>query len=310
MPPAIVSCSRRSDVPALHARWLMRRVRAGWVDVTNPMNARQVRRVSLQRDDVAGLVLWTRWPAPLWSWHSEICDRLGPPLWLITLNNYPRVLEPRSPPAPRVVEQMQRLAIRDGCEAVHWRYDPIVVSSRTPPAFHVDNFGQLARALRGATRHCHVSFVDLHYRKTQRRLTALAATGVQTQETDRAQRRSLVRQLAALGREEGIEVLACCAQDLCDPPQLDLDGEEPTGVRAAGCVEMAWLRALRGDTTPDPPSRPTRPGCLCQASVDIGAYDTCSLGCVYCYATRSDAAGRDGRRRVDVGAPNLRPNSG
>lgn len=30
--------------------------------------------------------------------------------------------------------------------------------------------------------------------------------------------------------------------------------------------------------------RPTRPECGCAESVDIGRYDTCPHGCVYCYA--------------------------
>jgi DNA repair photolyase len=30
--------------------------------------------------------------------------------------------------------------------------------------------------------------------------------------------------------------------------------------------------------------RGNRPGCECAQSVDIGEYDTCPHGCVYCYA--------------------------
>ncbi|HEY0836166.1 MAG TPA: DUF1848 family protein, partial [Azospirillum sp.] len=35
-----------------------------------------------------------------------------------------------------------------------------------------------------------------------------------------------------------------------------------------------------------------RPGCLCAESRDIGAYDTCPHGCVYCYAVSSRATAR------------------
>jgi hypothetical protein len=41
---------------------------------------------------------------------------------------------------------------------------------------------------------------------------------------------------------------------------------------------------------------PTRDGCGCCESVDLGAYDTCGFGCAYCYATQ----------HPDLGLANLR----
>jgi len=45
---------------------------------------------------------------------------------------------------------------------------------------------------------------------------------------------------------------------------------------------------------PGPPlaDQPSRDGCGCVASVDIGAYDSCSHGCLYCYANRSPEGAR------------------
>ena len=58
----IISASRRTDIPAFYAEWFVRRVRAGYCDVPNPMNPRQVARVSLLPEKVDAIVFWTRSP--------------------------------------------------------------------------------------------------------------------------------------------------------------------------------------------------------------------------------------------------------
>lgn len=58
----IISASRRTDIPAFYAEWFVRRVRAGYCEVPNPMNPRQVARVSLLPEEVDAIVFWTRSP--------------------------------------------------------------------------------------------------------------------------------------------------------------------------------------------------------------------------------------------------------
>jgi len=309
----IISASRRTDLPALHARWLMARLRAGHVDAVNPMNAHQIQRVSLTPADLDALVLWTRHPRPLRPYFGEIADRCGPPLWLVSITGYPRALEPRTPAVAPVVDELQALASRFGAATLHWRYDPIVLSSLTPASFHEERFATLAASLEGAVEACHISFVDRDYRKTARRFAALARSGVRLDDPDLATRRALAARLAASGEANGIRVTSCCEHDL-DPAIDGASGDlfSPTiatAVRAGACIDLAWVRRATGRQTIAASPRPTRSHCRCCASKDIGAYDTCSMGCVYCYATRSDAAGRAGRRAVDAEAEALGPRS-
>jgi hypothetical protein len=59
------------------------------------------------------------------------------------------------------------------------------------------------------------------------------------------------------------------------------------GIEKGRCVDIDTVCRLRPDVTEELKRRPTREQCGCIESVDIGAYDTCPLGCSYCYATRN-----------------------
>ena len=50
-----------------------------------------------------------------------------------------------------------------------------------------------------------------------------------------------------------------------------------------------------------------RPGCLCAESRDIGAYDSCPHGCVYCYAVRAPKMAKARFRAHDADADVLVP---
>jgi hypothetical protein len=99
---------------------------------------------------------------------------------------------------------------------------------------------------------------------------------------------SLQRELFAPTAEQKIATSA--AMQECDQSKYL--------VRAAACIDVNWIHATHPGIDRRLKHQATRPGCLCLAAKDIGAYDTCSLGCSYCYATRSDQAGRAGCRAL------------
>jgi len=48
----IISCSRRTDIPAFLMDWVIDRIQIGYVDVVNPFNLNQISRASLKPEDV------------------------------------------------------------------------------------------------------------------------------------------------------------------------------------------------------------------------------------------------------------------
>ena len=44
----IISCSRRTDIPAFLMDWVIEKIKLGYVDVVNPFNQKQISKVSLK----------------------------------------------------------------------------------------------------------------------------------------------------------------------------------------------------------------------------------------------------------------------
>ncbi len=174
----IISASRRTDIPAFYTPWLMNRIAAGYCTVPNPFNRNQVTRVSLLPEEVAAIVFWTRNPRPLLARLDELDARGFRYYFQYTILDYPRALEPKTPPVDAAVRTFRALADRLGPARVIWRYDPIVLSLATDADFHRQRFAAIARQLRGSTQRVVVSVMD-HYKKIAGRLQALAAQGIE-----------------------------------------------------------------------------------------------------------------------------------
>jgi hypothetical protein len=266
----IVSASYRTDIPAFYATWFRRRLAAGFAMVASPYGGPPY-RVGLGAGAVDGFVLWTRNIAPLEPHLSEIAAR-APFIVQYTVTGYPRALEAATPPAEAAIARIHALARCWGGRAAVWRYDPIVISDLTPPSWHESNFATFAAAIAGATDEVIVSFMS-PYRKTARNLDAAARRhGFAWRDPEPAEKRALLCRLAAIAAAHGIGL------SLCTQPELAIPG-----AGAARCVDATRLSDVAGRPLA---ARDTghRPGCLCAESRDIGAYDTCPQGCVYCYA--------------------------
>ena len=270
----IISASYKTDIPTFYGEWFMRRLRAGYCKMVNPYS-RQVYRVALDRQAVQGLVFWTKNVAPFLKHMPEVRERGFPFVVQYTINGYPRQLETAVVDPEKSVETAWRVRELFGPLALVWRYDTIVLSSLTPLEFHIENFRRLASRLGGATNEVVVSFAQL-FKKTKRNMDSAAQeAGFRWSNPSDDEKRNLLRSLLRVAREHRMLVSVCSQRSLLIE-----------GTRDARCVDAQRLTELAGSGV-RARLKGNRKECGCFESRDIGEYDTCPHGCVYCYAVQN-----------------------
>lgn len=289
----IVSASYRTDIPAFYGEWFRQRLAAGVVRVRNPWGG-GVSELRLDPAAVDGFVFWTRNVDPFLGTLEALRAADRPFVVQFTATGYPRALERSVIDRARAIAQIRDLAARFGRRAVVWRYDPVLITDATPPAFHRERLAVMAAELTGAVDEVVLSFAT-PYRKTR---SNLARAAIAWRDPEPAEKRALLADLAGLAIAAGLRPTLCAQPDVLT-----------TGLAPAACIDAGRLSDLAGRPVGGR-TRGNRPGCRCAEARDIGAYDTCPHGCVYCYAVgRTDTARRN-QRAHDPAADTLDPRYG
>jgi len=271
----IVSASYRTDIPALYGAWFQQRLAEGFCVVGNPYRPNTPpRRVLLTRDTVEGWVFWTKNLAPFWSVLLELDQQHWPFYVQFTITGTGRDLEPGVPNWHRSVTICERFTRTFGRNRLVWRYDPIVVSQHFSPEWHAQHFETLVQMMAPYT-HTVVFSIAHPYPKIHRRMAEAVPGWNPMPQLDG---QALLAHLTQLALQYGVQPQLCA-----QPEYLPLDG-----LAAARCVDLQRLETIAGTSLNISPARSAnRSGCLCAPSIDIGAYDTCTQGCAYCYAVNS-----------------------
>ncbi len=284
----IISCSRRTDIPALYADWLFTRIQEGYACVRNPMNHLQVSKIRLTPDVADGFVLWTKNPAPMLPRLHELRDYAY--YFQFTLTPYGKDIEPNLPVKIKLLNTFHHLSDQVGPHRVIWRYDPILINDTWTVDTHLRTFEMMARLLAGKTYKVVISFLNTDYRNARRNAQLLKARPL----SDQA-KRDMAKQLSQIAGECGMEMSACAQT-------IDLSESE---VAPAHCVDGDLFETLLGCRLDVRKDTNQRPACGCVQSTDIGMYNSCSNACRYCYANYSPSEIARNRQRHDPKSPLL-----
>jgi hypothetical protein len=292
----VISASRRTDIPAFHAEWFINRIRSGHVGVLSPFGGGKS-EVSLAAEDVIAVVFWTKNARPILQHLGELRSSGYCFTFLYTINNYPISLEPRVPDLGHTVQVLNSLIERFPGPILRWRYDTIVLTDILDRKWHMENFRKLCGILSKYSRECIFSFCD-YYKKTIRNMELFAPAHVRPDEAFCVE---MAGEMAELADEHGIS-LASCAHDYLVSSR----------VAKARCIDPDLLLRVADSVEKKEAVKklkisPTRKECGCAASFDIGAYDTCYHGCVYCYANASPTRALDCRPVSDPASYCLDP---
>jgi len=303
----IISASRRTDIPRYFAKFFAERRRAGYVEFRNAFGGKG--SASLREEDVLGYLFWTRFARPFADNLRALRDEGVPHVFQYTITGYGRDLEPQTPSTARAIEDFQSVSSRLPDPAcIQWRYDPVIVSDTYDFAWHLENFASLASQIAQATGVVNTSLIE-PYRKTIRRV---ADATVHYREIDPTRHKSvanrypaltqagesthqLLRELGNIASEHSMELRACSNPELRLPVSQCCSAEmfAPYGEQLNR--ELADLRR-----------RPSREGCRCLESVDIGMDNTCLAGCKYCYVLVSHESAVNNFRRHDPNGISIR----
>lgn len=284
----ILSVSRRTDIPAYYSDWFLNRIKEGYICVRNPMNVHQVSKIDINPEFVDCIVFWTKNASPMLDRLDALSDYKY--YFQYTITGYGKDIEPNVPNKKNIIlPNFKALSEKIGTDRMIWRYDPIMFSRKYTPEYHLKAFGQISETLQGYTKKCVISFVD-KYAKNSKNIAKANAY-----ELPEDKLREFAGKLAAIAKENGM-VTATCAE------KLDLQN---CGIEHNCCIDKRLIEKIIGLSIQVKKDKAQREECGCMESMEVGSYNTCLNGCIYCYANYSRESVNKNFAKYDPNSPIL-----
>ncbi len=309
MEPVIISASRATDIPAFYSDWLISRVKAGYLRWKNPFNG-QLQDVSFAKTRL--FVFWSKNPFPMLKKLSFLDEKGYNYYFQFTLNDYEQEnWEKNLPSLQQRLKTFIELSELIGKQKVIWRFDPLILSAKLHSDELLKRIENIGDQLFPYTNRLVISFIDIEiYQKVKRNLNALPDN---IQEIDTNTMHYFARELMRLNQKWNLKIATCaekidlqqygiehnrCIDDRliielfsADTELMNFLGYRPTD-QTDFLTDQNEKSAYSYEKLKD---KGQRKFCGCIKSKDIGQYNTCPNGCVYCYANLGK--GLDSKKR-------------
>lgn len=281
----IINTGCRTDIPAFYAKWLMNRIREGYVLVRNPYNPSQVTKYNLSTKVVDCLAFCTKNPEPMLTYLDEL--DMYKQYWFVTITPYGKDIEPNVPDKKKIMESFKKLSNHIGVDAIGWRYDPIFIGNGFDVNKHIECFEKMAKELKGYTYNCTISFLDV-YEKVKRNAPNINPPTKEEQI-------EIAKAFSKIGKENNMVIHACCEKTYLSQ----------YGLQCNGCMSQEIVEKAINNTLHPPKRKNIRQECNCLMGNDIGAYNTCGHLCKYCYANANKQFVIENMKKHDNNSPFL-----
>lgn len=269
----VLFISGRTDILTYYSNWLIKRIRAGYVDTRNPYNPNLVSRINFSNVDI--VVFCTKNPHPFIKYLDEAQKLLNnvPFIFHVTMTLYNDDIEPIIGKIKKdVIEDIKYLSTRYGKDRIFVRYDPIFKSKRYTIDYHIKAFNKLVTSLNGYVGNIVISFIDL-YKNVLHNKRILKLEEINDDDLNK-----LASEFGKIAKENNINIFTC--------------GEKMKlleyGFIKGACLSKSYATSLMNELGKSvkfkKQSNRKNSYCECVEMVDIGAYNCCLSKCKYCYA--------------------------
>ncbi|MEE9377884.1 MAG: DUF1848 family protein [Candidatus Lokiarchaeia archaeon] len=277
----IISCSRRTDIPAFLMEWVIHRIKDGYVDVVNPFNRKQVSRISLNPNDVRCFVWWSKnfgeW-INTYTNNKDLFDSYRGHTFQFTINSPSELEKYINVSLDERFKQLEWLVKEFGLSTINYRYDPIIFYKKKSSNIILNNLGKFKLIIEKVSnigiREMIFSFATI-YSKVKNRMNARGYIPI---DPSLEKKKEILSELKQICNNMDIQMKACCQPNL-----LEIEG-----IEQAHCIDAYKIEQLIDEKIPKIRDTGQRKDCGCFKSKDIGGYSgifRCKHNCDYCYAS-------------------------